>query len=310
MKVVVLGLGLAGRVLHLPALQRVPGLEVVAAADPDVRTHDGLGCPAFLDWREALAVPADAAVVATPPCTHAELATAVLERALHLYHEKPVATSVDEAKAVAAAVPAGTVVQVGFAYRFHPLWRRAAALVAAGRLRRPLHATGRFASPRSGTGWSAPIIDVGCHHVDLLSWLIGAPPVEVEAEPGGHLAVRWADGSELQGEYTTGMDDDWVVLDDGRGVVSVDRVRGVRLGGGVRHLGWRALPPPGLAAVRRLRPGWERSFEFAFRSFRDAVGRGAAAPDDPGLSAGLAAAAVSRATLASIESGKPTGVER
>ena len=307
-RVVVFGLGLAGRVLHLPALRRVPGIEVVAAADPDVRTHDNAGCQAFADWREALDVPADAVVVASPPSTHAEVAIAALQRGRHVYLEKPVATSPDAARAVAAAVPPRAIVQLGFAYRFHPLWRRAAALLAEGRLRPPLRATGRFASPRSGNGWSAPIVDVGCHHVDLLSWLLGAPAVAVQATPGGCLRVTWADGSELTGEYTTGPDDDWVVADDGRHTVSVDRVRGIRLGGGARLLGRHALPPPSLAAIHLLRPGWERSFEFAFRAFRDAVTRGSPAPGDPGIGAGLAAAAVGEATLAALESGGPVAV--
>ena len=309
LRVVVIGLGLAGRVLHTPALRRVSGVDVVAAADPDTRTHDGAGCPTFADWREALRVPADAVVVASPPSTHAEVAIAALEQGRHLYLEKPVATSPDDARAVAAAVPPGSIVQVGFAYRFHPLWRRAAALVAEGRLRAPLRATGRFASPRSGVGWNVPIVDVGCHHVDLLSWLLGAPPVAVEAAPGGWLRVRWADGSELTGEYTTGADDDWVVLDDGRHTVSVDRVRGVRLGGAARLLGRNALPPPSLAVIHRLRPGWERSFEFAFRAFRDAVERGSAAPGDPGIGAGLVAAAVGEAALAALESGGSVAVD-
>lgn len=307
-RTVVLGLGQAGRVLHIPAMSRVDGMEVVAAADPDARTHAGLECPTFTDWRQALAVPADAAVVAAPPAFHAELATAALEQGLHLYLEKPVATSLDEARAMAAAVPRRTVVQIGFAYRFHPLWRRVAAMAAAGRIRLPLRATGRFSLPRPGTGWSAPVIDVSCHHIDALSSLIGSHPIEVDAGADGRLRASWSDGSVLDGTYAAGVDEDWVVLDDGQGPVRIDRRHGTRLEGGSRRLGRYALPAPGLAAVRRLRPDWERSFEFAFRSFRDAVRRGAPLPSAPGMEAGVAAVAVAEAILASMAAHRPVAV--
>lgn len=307
MRITVVGLGLAGRTLHLPALQRLDGVEVVAAADPDPQARAGLGVPAFAAWREALAVPSDAVVVASPPETHAEIATAALEAGRHLYLEKPVATSLAEGCALAGRVPAGTVVQVGFAYRFHPLWQHIAALAAAGRLPGPWQVEARFTMARAGTGWNAPVIEVSCHHLDALSWLLGAAPVEIEAGASS-IVARWPDGTTLAGTYTVGVPADEVVLAGPAGTVVVDRLRGTRLRGPVRRLRRAALPVPELAVIRRLRPSWERSFEHAFAAFRDGVRAGRLAPGAADLDAGLRAVAAAEAIFASIDRGRAVPV--
>jgi predicted dehydrogenase len=288
----VLGLGRAGTELHLPALRRLPGAEVAVACDPDPAAGAGLREPRTRDWREAIARHVDAVLVATPPETHAELAAAALAAGRHVYLEKPAATSVaDAARLAGLAREHDRRLQLGYAFRHHPLWRQAGRLL----LERPLHARGRFASSgRARAGWDAPAIDLGGHHVDLLSWLLGTVPAEVEASVPDRLRVRWPDGSTLDGDYGPGPPEDRVGLGD----LTVDRMRGLRL---------RGLPQPGLVLTRVRGRDWERSYERALAAFVRAVETGA--EPEPGPEAGIAGAAVGEAALRSLASGRAEPVE-
>jgi predicted dehydrogenase len=289
----VLGLGRAGTTLHLPALRRVRGAEVAVVCDPDPAAGADLREPRTRDWREAIALDVDAVLVATPPDTHAELAAAALEAGRHVYLEKPAATSVPEAARLAAlAREHHRRLQLGYAYRHHPLWRQARRQAA---LQRPLRAHGRFASSGpGGGGWRSPAIDLGGHHVDLLSWLLEAAPAEVEAPEHDRLRVRWPDGSTLEGDYGPGPPEDRVVLGD----VVVDRMRGLRVGG---------LPQPRLVLTRLRGRDWERSYEYALAALVRAIETGA--EPEPGPQAGILGAAVGEAVLRSLAGGRAERVE-
>ena len=121
--------------------------EVAVVCDPDPAAGADLREPRTRDWREAIALDVDAVLVATPPDTHTELAAAALEAGRHVYLEKPAATSVPEAARLAAlARERDRRLQLGYAYRHHPLWQQARRLA----LEQPLRARGRFASSRHG----------------------------------------------------------------------------------------------------------------------------------------------------------------
>jgi myo-inositol 2-dehydrogenase/D-chiro-inositol 1-dehydrogenase len=304
---VVLGLGFAGSVLHLPALRRLPGVEVVAAADPSPLARAAAPLPATAGWREALEVEADAVLVATPPETHVELAEAALAMGRHVYLEKPMATSRGECERLAdLAALRGVTLQLGFAYRFHPLWRRARGLLASGVLQRPLQIDGVFAGQREREGWLDPIVDLSCHHVDLVSWLLGAAPVEVAASADGSLHAAWPDGSELEGRYPLGPPQDRVQLTDRRRTLVVDRLRGTRLHGSGLPMTRARLPVPSLLRAHAAGSGWERSFEWALQAFVESARAGRTG--EPGAAAGVAAFAAADAIFRSLASGRPEPV--
>ncbi len=81
--------------------------------------HRGLGsytgCRAYADYRELLErEDVDAVVVSTPDHTHAVITMAAISRGKHVYCEKPLAYSVDEARRVAEAAKAkGVSTQLG-----------------------------------------------------------------------------------------------------------------------------------------------------------------------------------------------------
>lgn len=98
--------------------------ELVVAADP-VQTNrddaiDRLGyAAATANYREVLANPeVDVVSICSPNFLHRELALAAVEARKPLWLEKPMGRSVDESRAITAAVEAaGLVSCVGFNYR-------------------------------------------------------------------------------------------------------------------------------------------------------------------------------------------------
>ena len=123
----IIGGGLITQVEHLPNLLALPEMfSVAGVVDPSasVRAHLARrwGVPAFETAEALLALPLDAVVIATPDCYHAELAILALQRGLHVFCEKPLCYSPEEADQVAEARDrAGRVVQVGTMKRFDPV---------------------------------------------------------------------------------------------------------------------------------------------------------------------------------------------
>jgi predicted dehydrogenase len=194
-----IGCGQHGRLL-LDALAAVPGVELVACADPRpeaLAAVPGAQVARFPDYHDLLArVELDAVIVATTHAALAPAALAALAAGRHVFCEKPLARSAAEARpVVAAAERAGRSLMVGYVLRYDPLRRRLKALLDAG-------AVGKIAYVLAGkggrphTGWLArraegggQLLWVGSHLVDQVNWLLGRPAERVYAE------VEWrADG--------------------------------------------------------------------------------------------------------------------
>ena len=136
----IIGGGLITQVEHLPNLLALPAMfEVAGVVDPSatVRAHieRRWSVAAFETAEALLALPLDAVAIATPDSYHAELAIAALRRGLHVFCEKPLCYSPEEAdQVIEARDRAGRVVQIGTMKRFDPSFRLLRELVA-GRAR-------------------------------------------------------------------------------------------------------------------------------------------------------------------------------
>ena len=120
----------------------------------------------------------DVLTVASPATTHAALALAALERGVHVYVEKPLATTREDAhRLIAAAAQARRVLSCGHQER---VVFAAMGLLGAGE--RPL----RIQAVRRGV-FSGRAMDVSCvldlmvHDIDLALMLTVTNPVEVRA---------------------------------------------------------------------------------------------------------------------------------
>jgi predicted dehydrogenase len=164
------------------------------------------GIPEVFDgWRALVADPElDAVYVATPVDVHAEIAIAALGAGKHVLCEKPMALSHRECRAM-IRVGRRAGVRLGIAYyrRFYPVIRRLRALLRAGAVGTPLLAEAVVAErfnpegPKAPRRWlvqkrhsgGGPMMDLGCHRIDLLIHLLG----EVRAAHGVLANLRFRD---------------------------------------------------------------------------------------------------------------------
>jgi len=145
----------------------------------------------------------DAVYNPLPNGLHGRWTMAALAAGKHVLCEKPFTANADEARAVAAAVPADRVVMEAFHYRYHPVFMRARQLLeegAVGALRRietwlcfPLP---RFKDIRYQLGLAGgATMDAGCYAIHMARHLAGNEPQVVSAHaklhsPGVDRAMR------------------------------------------------------------------------------------------------------------------------
>ncbi|WP_369203837.1 Gfo/Idh/MocA family protein [Streptomyces sp. PU-14G] len=189
-----------GRVFDLPL---TPALAAVCGRDPAAvrAAAQRLGwAAAETDWRALIARDDVQLVdVCTPGDSHAEIAIAALEAGKHVLCEKPLANTVTEAEAMAAAARAararGQVAMVGFNYRRTPALALARRMVAEGRLGDVRHVRVSYlqdwlVDPDFPLAWrlrkeaagSGALGDLGAHAIDIAQHVAGSPLAGVSAQ--------------------------------------------------------------------------------------------------------------------------------
>lgn len=180
------------RVLHhFPQLTVAPRLVAVADEVPgraeEAAEQFGFATSAR-DWREVAADPDVAAVSITAPnFLHREIGVAMADAGKHVWIEKPVGLTADDARAVADAVKeAGVAGAVGFNYRNAPAVAAAKGMIDGGELGTITHVRFRLfsdyaAHPEGALSWrfererggSGVLGDLAAHGVDLARYLLG-----------------------------------------------------------------------------------------------------------------------------------------
>jgi myo-inositol 2-dehydrogenase / D-chiro-inositol 1-dehydrogenase len=197
-RLAIIGCGKVTERHHLPALRRVPALQVVALADAAPARAEALGrefgvARRHTDYADLLrSRDVDAVAVCVPPRLHPEIAVAALQHGKHLFIEKPLALSLAECDTVAecAAARPDCKIMVGFNLRWHRLIRQMRKLIEDGELgdvklvrtvfttadRRNGQVSGWRSSRESGGG---ALLDLGVHHFDLVRFLLRSEPEEI-----------------------------------------------------------------------------------------------------------------------------------
>jgi predicted dehydrogenase len=189
----------AGRIFDLPAAPRMTvlcGRNRSAAEEAAAR----FGWESVeTDWKAVVERPDVGLVdICTPGSSHAEIATAALAAGKHVLCEKPLANTVAEARAMAAAArearAAGVRSMVGFNYRRVPAAAFARDLVAAGKIGTVRHVRAQYLQDwivdpefplvwrlRADEAGSGALGDIGAHIVDLTQFVTGQRLVGVNA---------------------------------------------------------------------------------------------------------------------------------
>src|SRR5687768_3756651 len=215
--VAVIGFGWMGRVHsqayarvrhHFPELPLVPELVAVADEVPGRAEHAAAQfgfTTAVQNWRELLTDSrVEAVSVTAPNWLHREIGVAVAEAGRHLWIEKPVGVTADDARAVGAAVDAvGVQSSVGFNYRNAPAVAMARKMLAAGEIGRVTHARFYFlsdyaAAPEGALTWryerarggSGVLGDLASHAVDLVRFVLAGDVTSVLADTAVFVPER------------------------------------------------------------------------------------------------------------------------
>src|SRR6195952_13489 len=204
--VALLGSGRMGSFHGGTLSRRLPGVRLVAVADPAPGAAERLaeaaggGARACTDPDEVFADPeVQAVVIAAPARFHTDLVVSAAAAGKAVFCEKPMAlTLADADRAIAAAERAGVPLQVGFNRRFAPDWSAARELLDTGRLGTPRLLRSVTRDPGGfDPAKVAPdtiFLETLIHDFDALRFLNpGAEPVEVFATATALVEPDWAD---------------------------------------------------------------------------------------------------------------------
>ena len=220
-RVLVVGLGNMG-LSHALAYQKLDGFEIVGLVARGINGRADLpesfgNYPRYTDFDEALGAAKPRAVsINTWPDTHAEFAIKAMKAGAHVFVEKPIATTVEDAQAVVdTATETDRKLVVGYILRHHPSWMQ--LVEKAKDLGSPHVMRMNLNQQSHGPAWNwhknlmnslSPIVDCGVHYVDVMCQITGRRPTAVHAVGTrlsdeidkdmynyGHLHVTFDDGS-------------------------------------------------------------------------------------------------------------------
>lgn len=219
--VIVVGCGNMGS-SHARAYHQMNGFEIVGLVSRGAESRERLaaelgGYPTYSSLKAALDTSRASAVsINTYPDSHAGLVQESLLAGCHVFVEKPLAATVEQAESLRRlAEEKGLKIVVGYILRVHPAWSRFVEVSKS--LGKPLVMRMNLNQQSSGLQWNthkqlmksmSPIVDCGVHYLDIMCMMTGARPVSVSAIGArlsdeiaedmynyGQLQVRFDDGS-------------------------------------------------------------------------------------------------------------------
>ncbi len=175
---------------YMAAMQHVPEGEVVAVwsrrRDRAARFAKEFELAVATDQLAELLAEVDVVCVNSPNAIHAEHAVAAARAVKHVIVEKPIAVSLEQARAmIDACRDAG----VGLAYAeelpFVPKFAKARELLRSGALGDALYLTQREAHAGPYSPWffdrdqagGGVLMDMACHSIECMRWLLDKAPV-------------------------------------------------------------------------------------------------------------------------------------
>lgn len=292
--------------------RRLPGAaRLVAVADPVPGAAERLSAAAtYLDPLDLIADPSvDAVAICSPATTHTDLVVAAARAGKHVFCEKPMALTLDDAdRAIEAARAAGVALQVGFNRRFAADFADLHARVVAGDVGTPQLLRSLTRDPGISAEAAARVQpwtifnETLIHDFDTVCWLNpGARVTEVYAQADALVHSQYAeqgylDTSVVQIRFDNGA---FAVAEASFQAVYGYDVRGEVFGSGGVLLAGRPPADAGRANVELFADAYAAQFAH----FVDSV-RAGRAPSVTGADARVALE-IALAARRSVETGAP-----
>jgi UDP-N-acetylglucosamine 3-dehydrogenase len=207
LKVAVIGIGFWGR-NHVRVFQELPQTELVGICDVNTERVSALAkelkIEGYTDSNQLLKrEDLDAVSICTWTTAHAEEATRALNAGKHVLVEKPIASTVPEAKKIVKlAKKKGLHLMVGFIERFNPGVQRVKEAINEGKIGTLVSATARRVSQ-----WPERLGDIGVvkdtaiHDIDVMRYIFGEDPVAVYAKVGNLRHTKFEDYAQIMLSY-------------------------------------------------------------------------------------------------------------
>jgi hypothetical protein len=282
LRVGVVGVGVMGS-NHARVLAGLPGISLAGVVDPleahRTRVSQFTDCPTFASLEQLLAEGIDAVTIAAPTHLHHEIALACIARRIHVLVEKPIASSVQEGRAIVdAAQRAGVTLMAGHVERFNPAVATIKqALAGEDILSIAITRVGPFPPRMSNVG---VVIDLAVHDIDLIRWFTESEIVEVQPQLSSAVAER-EDIALLQFRTASGVlahiNTNWLTPFKARNVTVATRgkyVMGDLLTRQVTEC--FGFKPDGSYSMRHLPVGHDEPLRAELIAFLQAVRSGAA----------------------------------
>jgi len=218
-KVVVVGCGNMGS-SHARAYRAIDGFEIVALVAPTPTRRSRLaeevgGVPEFDNFDTALkAAKPQAVSINSYTDTHAQYAIKSLNAGLHVFVEKPIAQTVEQARQIVKlAKEKNKKLVVGYILRHHPAWMK--FIEIAQTLGKPLVMRMNLNQQSCAENWqvhknlmlsTSPIVDCGVHYVDVMCQMTRSMPIRVQAI-GARLSDEISDDMYNYGQLQVMFDD-------------------------------------------------------------------------------------------------------
>jgi len=219
LKVLVVGCGNMGK-SHARAYHKMNEYNIVGLVSRGADSRESLslelgGYPCFGSYEDALTITEpDVVSINTYPDTHAAYVKMALEANAHIFVEKPLANTVEEAQElVELAVEKGKKMVIGYILRVHPAWSK--FIEVSKTLGKPLVMRMNLNQQSSGSKWEthkqlmnsmSPIVDCGVHYIDVMCLMTEAQPVRVSAI-GARLSEEIAEDMYNYGQLQVTFDD-------------------------------------------------------------------------------------------------------
>ena len=192
----VIGAGRIGKIHAENLATRIPGVDVAAIADVDLKSAQELAAKlhvpvALDDYHAILSDPTiDAVAICSSTDTHAKIVIEAAQAGKHIFCEKPIDYDLARIDAALDAVEkAGVKLQIGFNRRFDPNFRKVRAMVAEGKIGNPhiIRITSRDPAPPPVSYVKVSggmFLDMTIHDFDMARYLSGSEVEEVYVAAG------------------------------------------------------------------------------------------------------------------------------